>query len=120
MDWLLENIAQAALAWSVGAVMGSTTTLGAQQLIKYFARRELLPEVDAVYMKFRKVCKPGTLDPEYPGNQEFMRADAIDSANLLIGRLRRAGFEPMPRCKDSKESLQAWFEFLERVRISLS
>ena len=75
--------------------------------------------VNSAYFKLRMVCEPGTLNPEEPGNPDFMKSDARDEVNPLIPKLEKAGFFCPPRCTVEENSLKEWFKFLEAVRIKI-
>lgn len=96
--------------------MGAAGTLGVQKLYQFRIRWS----VNRTYIKFRNVCEPKTMNPKKPGNSDYMKSEARDSANVLIKRLCKAGFDPPPRCTTEEESLQEWFKFLEDVRIKVS
>ena len=89
-------------------------------LPRWIHRRRLKRAVEDGYMALRMVCEPATLNPEHPGNAEYMKSHARDLVNLMIGQLRRAGFEPPRRCDRSDESLTEWFQFLGQLRVVLS
>lgn len=89
-------------------------------LPRSYRRRKLKPRVEEGYLKLRKVCEPQTLNPDAPGNQDFMKSDARDVVNPLRGRLEKAGFYPPRQCSTDQKSLDEWFRFLGEVRDRLS
>ena len=96
------------------------------QLLAHFFPDEPLQEdtlaqdVEECYLKLRQVCEPDTMNPDYPGNQAYMKSTARDAANPLRRRLEDAGFEPPPKCTSEDASLREWFEFLSEVRDELA
>jgi len=77
--------------------------------------------VDTAYMKLRLVVEPKIIDPEHPGNEEFMFSDARDTITVLRPRLRRAGFFPPSQDRERQlEGLKEWFVFLGRARGELN
>ena len=100
------------------------TFIGVGAAIVWVPRRfrlcRLKPKVEEAYIKLRNVCEPETLDPQQPGNQEFMKSDARDFVNLLRPRLENAGlYGAPPPCTTDRQSLMEWFRFLATVRTQL-
>lgn len=100
--------------------MGAFSIVAFRWCLQWYRRLKLLPLVDGAYQKLRMVCEPKTLNPEYPGNPDYMRADARDTVNPLIPHLKRVGFYPPVECTTDDASLNAWFRFLSHVRTDLS
>lgn len=86
---------------------------------KWFRRKRLLPKIEEAYHYVQMVCEPATLDPERPGNLDYMKSRARDHANPLTNRLKKAGFFPPPQCTTEDQSLQDWFRFLGNVRTEI-
>lgn len=80
---------------------------------------KLREEVDDTYRKVNRVVNPGILNPEHPGNAEYMHNLAVDAINLLRVELERAGNSPPERCDGSHESLAGWCGYLRRLREKL-
>lgn len=104
------------IAFGAGFVLGVLV----MWVPKFITKRALRNTVEEAYSMLRNVCEPMTLDPAYPGNREYMMSEARDRVNVLIHKLRSAGFQPPARCDRSEESLRAWFTFLGDVRAELA
>ena len=55
-------------------------------------------QIEEAYLKLRNVCEPGTLNPEHPGNQIFMKAEARDFINPFRPGIKKSGFHPPGQC----------------------
>jgi len=119
MEWLLGIVLGAVISSIIGGIMGSVSTLGSQRFIRYRARKGLAEIVETVYQEFQNACEPETLHPDYPGNPSAIKATARNSANRLLLRFQRSGFDPPPKCSVDDQSLRDWFMFVEHVRIQL-
>lgn len=125
MHWL-SQIAQ----WASTATFGQAYALciaggyaaGIMTMVlpRWIRRILLKRTVEEAYFALRNACEPATLDPDRPGNPEYMKSHARDLVNAMIGRLRRARFHPPAKCDRSDESLAEWFKFLGNVRAELS
>ena len=105
------------LAFAAGAAVGVL----ASKAPKVFYRRRLTGPVATAYDHLALVCEPEILNPENPGNMDYMRARARGETDLLINDLQRAGFwPPAPISDGDAESFARWFEFLREVRRALS
>lgn len=92
-------------------------------IIKKFAQKkekeiQLRSIIEDAYIRCRNVCEPDTLNPDKPGNANFIKADARDYINPIRHILIEAGLGPPLKCTTEKESLDEWFRFLEHVRSS--
>ncbi|MDE0152946.1 MAG: hypothetical protein OXN23_03645 [Gammaproteobacteria bacterium] len=109
----------------VSSITGAGFTLGfalgflTMWSLKLIKRLLLCKEVDRAYHMFRMVCEPEIVNPDNPGNQDYMRSQARDMANALLDRLRSAGFHPPDQCTRNEKSLSEWFEFLGKARMEL-
>ena len=65
------------------------------------------------------VCEPKTINPDHPGNPDYMKSHARDSVNKLINPLKKLGFYCPPECTTEDKSLKEWFSFLGKARIEL-
>ena len=114
----MENIA----LFFMGEVLPHVTTAGAGMLIiwlpRFLRRKRLKKPVERAYFKLRMACEPETLNPEQPGNPDFMQSEARDAVNLLVRPLEQAGFYgPSREC--SKGDLPIWFCYFGQVRMNL-
>ncbi len=111
------------LSWFADHVLSHGITAGVVALVMYLPRflrrRRLKPRVEQAYMKLRKVCEPNTLDPDQPGNRDFMKSDARDFVNPLRHRLQKAEAYPPPECTTEDCSLLEWFRYLGQIRSNL-
>lgn len=111
VGWILDQAA--------GAILGAIGGASIPAMWKYVQRRRIAPKVAEAYDFLQVVCEPKTLDPENPGNPDYMKARARNHVNFLIRNLERAGFFPPPRCTTEDDSLQEWYRFLENVRMRI-
>ena len=114
--WVFVLEQSEAFCFLGGLVVGIATVI----LPRWIRRHRLRSTVESLFMDFRRVCEPETLDPNARGNPVFMRSHARDAANKLIGRFRRAGLHPPPPCDESAESLAEWFAYLGKLRVDLN
>ena len=114
MDWVIALLRE---VWSV--VLSLLVGMGVVWFPQKVRRWRLRRPVDQGYMKLRRVCEPGTLDPEHRGNPEYMASDARDHVNPLRKPLEKAGFHTPGECTIEESSLKEWFAFLRRARDEL-
>lgn len=50
-------------------------------------RKSLLNDIEKAYSLLRMVCEPKTMNPQNPGNPDFMKSEARDFVNPMIPRL---------------------------------
>lgn len=112
-----EFLISATSGWFVGGLVAGMFVMWFPRILK---RRLLRKRVGAAYFKLRLVCEPETLNPDQPGNMEFMRSDARDTANEIATRLKSAGFYPPKKCTNDDASFRDWFEFLGDVRVEIA
>ena len=117
------ELVETAFKWLLDHVIGAIVIAGSVFVFKwandFYRKKRLFQAMEEAYTKLRWACQPETLHPDYPGNPAHIKAEARDAANLLTGRLKKAGFFPPPRCTDDEQSLQMWYAFLEHVRIEI-
>ena len=114
---ILEFLFSATSIWFVGGFVAGMFVMWFLRIIK---RRLLREQVRTAYFKLRLVCEPGILNPAQPGNMDFMRSDARDTANVIATKLKSAGFYPPKKCTNDDASLRDWFEFLGDVRMEIA
>lgn len=114
---LLEFLFSATSIWFVVGFVAGMFVLWFPRILK---RRLLRERVGTAYYKLRRVCEPETLNPDEPGNMEFMRSDARDTANEIATKLKSAGFYPPRKCTNNDASFRVWFEFLGDVRMEIA
>jgi len=115
MDWLLSILFE--ISSEVAFLL---LGMGLLWIPRRIRRWRLRRPVDEGYMKLRGVCEPETLNPEHPGNPEYMAADARDHVNPMRKSLEKAGFFTPGECRAEESSLKEWFVFLRRVRDELT
>lgn len=110
-DWFISQSAWYIIMLAAGTAMPT--------IWKFFHRRRIAQKVMVAYGLLRMVCEPEILNPNKPGNMDFMKVDARDRVNVLSGPLKKAGFSPPPKCTTNDSSLQEWYAFMEDVRIEV-
>lgn len=107
----------------ISHAINTTVTIGICVMIpwsiKRFRRRNLRPLVEKAYVNLRGVVEPKTMNPDNPGNPDFMRSASRDEINMLLPKLMRAKF-PTPAPMDlTNESAHDWFRTLGQIRTQL-
>ena len=114
-----ETIFQLAGPYGAAFACGFIVGFGVVKGPKWYYRRRLRSPVDEAYKWLVMVCEPETLNPEKMGNPDHHASGARDRVNVIISKLKRAGFTPPRECDRSEESLKDWFRFIGSVRIAL-
>ena len=104
-----------ALYFAGGFISGFAT----MNMIRRYRRYVLRSKVGEAFEWLSMTYEPEALDPKSPGNPHAHKKGARDRVNKLINKFKRAGFIPPKQCDGTKESLEEWFEFVERARIEL-
>ena len=115
METLTDFLAGETFSHAV-AVGGGMLILWGRGRINRF---RLKKPVEDGFRKITQVCEPGTLNQEKPSNLTHMRREAANTANILMRPLEKAGFYSPGKCTTDDASLEAWFNFLEDVRMKL-
>lgn len=115
MEMLTDFLAGETFSHAVAVGVGMLILWGRGRINRIRLRKP----VEEGFRKITEVCEPDTLNPEKPGNPVFMKREAANAANLLIGPLEKAGFYSPGKCTTDDASLMAWFHFLEDVRMKL-
>ena len=111
IEWVVNQI--------VGVVMGAVAGAAMPMIWRHIRRRRSAAKISEAYYLLQVVCEPGVLNPNNPGNPEYMKARARDCVNLMTRQLEKAGFFPPPRCTTENDSLQEWYRFIENARIMI-
>ena len=86
--------------------------------------RALRKAMQNAYSHIQRVHKPGVINPEHPGNSEYMKEaaqDVIDDLSYLLARHGHDKDLPAPIDISSKDSIRKWYEYtrINRHRFGL-